>query len=56
MDQSPLKGNSFSASEKIPRILRNPKFHYRVHKIPPPVILSQINQFRASVPYLEHTV
>jgi len=43
MDQNPLEGNSSSASEKIPRILRNPKFHYRVYKIPRPVILSQIN-------------
>jgi len=45
MEQS-LSGEAyrFSASQEIPRILRNPKFHYRVHKSTPPVpIQSQIN-------------
>jgi len=38
MEQSPSReANRFSASQEIPRILWNPKVHYRVYKYTPPV-------------------
>jgi len=52
MEQSPSwEANRFSASQKIPCILWNPKVHYRSHKCLPPVrTLSQLDPVRTPHP------
>ena len=54
MVQSPSwEANWFAASQEIPRILWNPKVHYRTHKRPPPIpILCQPNPIHISTSHL----
>ena len=54
MVQSPSwAANWFAASQEIPRISRNPKVHYRTHKLLPPVtILGQPNPFHTPTTHL----
>ena len=49
----PWEANWFAASQEIPRISRNPKFHYRTQKRPSPVsILGQPNQVHIPTSHL----
>jgi hypothetical protein len=48
-----LKAANFAASQELPSILWNSKFHYRIHKSPPLVpILNQINSINTLPSYL----
>jgi len=55
MEQSPSwEANRFSARQEIPRILWNPKVHYRIYKgLSPVPILSQLDPVQTSTSHSE---
>jgi hypothetical protein len=56
MEHSPSwEANRFAASQEIPRILWNPKVHYRIHKRPRPAsTLSKLNPVQTLESYFSY--
>jgi hypothetical protein len=55
-EEFPWEAAGRSTGQEILCLLRNPKFHYRVHKIlSPDTILSQFNSLHIPTPYFFST-